>query len=143
MTSIRRIMNFILQSWQLLLAILSGWIHYRQQQMIEFQNEQIETLLKQLGKKRVPLTDGQRRRLAVKGKTLGRKTLRELNTIVTPDTLLRWHRELVAQKWDYTDKRKSVCRARIRQVIVDLILRFAKENPSWGYDRIQANRRNP
>ena len=58
MTSIRRTMNFILQPWQLLLAILSGWIHHRQQQMIEFQNEQIETLLKQLGKKRVLLTDG-------------------------------------------------------------------------------------
>ena len=130
-------MNFILQPWQLLLAILSGWIHHRQQQMIEFQNDQIETLLKQLGKKRVLLTDDQRRRLAVKGKVLGRKTLRELTTIVTPDTILRWHRELVAQKWDHSEKRKSVGRPRLRQVIVDLILRFAKENPSWGYDRIQ------
>jgi transposase InsO family protein len=61
----------------------------------------------------------------------------ELTTIVTPDTILRWHRQLVAQKWDYSDRRKSVGRPRIRQVIVDWILRFAKDNPSWGYDRIQ------
>ncbi len=89
------------------------------------------------GRKRILLTDDQRRVLAVKGKALGRKTLRELTTIVTPDTILRWHRELVAQKWDYSDQRKAVGRPRIRQVIVDLILQFARENPTWGYDRIQ------
>ena len=83
------------------------------------------------------LTDDQRRRLAVKGKFLGRKVLEEVGTLFTPDTILRWHRTLVAQKWDYSDRRKSVGRPRIRQVIVDLILRFARENPSWGYDRIQ------
>lgn len=89
------------------------------------------------GKKRILLNDDQRRLLAVKGKALGRKALRELTTIVTPDTILRWHRELVAQKWDHSAKRNAVGRPRIRQVIVDLILRFAQENPSWGYDRIQ------
>jgi hypothetical protein len=90
-----------------------------------------------LGKKRILLTDDQRRLLAVKGKSLGRKTLRELTTIVTPDTILRWHRELIARKWDYTAQRKTVGRPRLRQVIVDFILRFARENPTWGYDRIQ------
>ncbi|MEK6249790.1 MAG: integrase core domain-containing protein, partial [Planctomycetales bacterium] len=68
---------------------------------------------------------------------LGRKALMELTTIVTPDTIMRWHRTLVAKKWDYSDKRRCVGRPRIRQVIVDLILRFAKENPNWEYDRIQ------
>ena len=130
-------MNVVLQPWQLLFAILSGWIHSRQQQIIEFQNDQLISLMKSQGKKRILLTDDQRRLLAVKGKALGRKTLRELTTIVTPDTILRWHRELVARKWDHSEKRKSVGRPRIRQVIVDLILRFAKENPTWGYDRIQ------
>jgi transposase InsO family protein len=62
----------------------------------------------------------------------------ELTTIVTPDTILRWHRTLIAQKWDYSDrKQQQPGRPRIRQLIVDLILRFASENPSWGYDRIQ------
>ena len=54
----------------------------------------------------------------------------------TPDTILRWHRMLIAQMWDTSDKRKPG-RPRIRQEIVDLIIRFAKENPTWGYDRIQ------
>ncbi len=61
----------------------------------------------------------------------------EMTTIVTPDTILRWHRQLVSQKWDFSNKQNHIGRPRIRQVIVDLILRFAKENPTWGYDRIQ------
>ena len=130
-------MNTILQPWQLLFAILSGWVHRRQQQIIEFQSSEIISLMQCQGKKRILLTDDQRRLLAVKGKALGLKALRELTTIVTPDTILRWHRELVAKKWDHSEKRKSVGRPRIRQVIVDLILRFARENATWGYDRIQ------
>ena len=130
-------MNAILQPWQLLFAILAGWVERRQQQIIEFQNSMIVSLMQSQGKKRVLLTDDQRRLLAVKGKALGLKTLRELTTIVIPDTILRWHRELVAQKWNHSEKRKSVGRPRIRQVIVDWILRFARENSTWGYDRIQ------
>ncbi len=62
----------------------------------------------------------------------------EVTTIVTPDTILRWHRQLVAQKWDYSERRKKKPgRPRVRQVIVDLVLQFAKENPSWSFDRIQ------
>ena len=130
-------MSFILQPWHLLLAISSGWVHRRQLEIIEFYQSQLESMLKAQGKKRILLTDDQRRLLAVKGKCLGRKALQELTTIVTPDTILRWHRELVAQKWDHSQQRKPVGRPRIRQSIVDLILRFAKENPTWGYDRIQ------
>jgi len=130
-------MNFVLQPWQLLVIAFSDWVNRRQRQIIEFQNSEIISLLQSQGKKRIRLTDDQRRLLAVKAKALGRKTLLDLTTIVTPDTLLRWHRELVAQKWDHSGERKSVGRPRIRQIIVDLILRFARENPTWGYDRIQ------
>ena len=63
--------------------------------------------MKAQGKKRLLLSDDQRRLLAVKGKSLGRMALMELTTIVTPDTILRWHRKLVAQKWDHSEKRKS------------------------------------
>jgi putative transposase len=73
-------MNFILQPWQVLFAALSGVVNQRQTEIIEFQNIQITALLKQLGKKRVLLSDDQRRLLAVKGKTLGHKTLRDLTT---------------------------------------------------------------
>ncbi len=65
-----------------------------------------------------------------------------LTTIVTPDTILRWHRQLVALKWDYGKLRKSVGRPRIRQVIVDLIVRMAKDNEGWGYDHIQGALKN-
>lgn len=69
---------------------------------------------------------------------LGRTRLQEIGTLFTPDTILRWHRQLVAQKWDYTERQeKRQGRPRIRQAIVDLAVKFACENPSWGCDRIQ------
>ena len=134
-------MSLLLQPWHILLAALSGFVNQRQQQIIEFQNAQIEALLKQLGKKRLLLDDDQRCLLAVKAHAIGRKALREITTIFTPDTILRWHRNLVAKKFDSSDKRKPG-RPRIRQVVVDAILRFARENPSWGYDRIQGAMKN-
>ena len=66
-------MKFVLQPWHLAVVLVSAWVNQRQQQIIEFQNAEIEALLKKLGKKRVLLTDDQRRLLAVKGKALGRK----------------------------------------------------------------------
>ena len=72
-------------------------------------------MMKAQGKKRFLLTDDQRRLLAVKGKFLGRKALMELTTIVTPDTILRWHRTLVAQKWNYSERRKSAGRCLVAQ----------------------------
>ena len=130
-------MNFVLRPWQLLLLILAGWINRDQQDAIEYLLTENQVLREKLGKGRILLNDDQRRRLAVKGKVLGRKSLGKLAKIVRPDTLLRWHRELIARKWDHSDKRQSVGRPRIRQQIVDLALRMAQENPSWGYDRIQ------
>ena len=133
----RLFMSVILQPWQLLFMILASWVHREQQAIIAFYQVELDALMKAQGKKRLLLTDAQRRLLAVKGKSLGRKALMELTSIVTPDTILRWHRTLVTQKWDHSEQRKCVGRPRIRQVIVDLILRFASENPTWGYDRIQ------
>ena len=83
------------------------------------------------------VNDDQRRRLAVKGKSLGRKHLKQVGMLFTPDTILRWHRQLAANKWDYSNrKEKKSGRPRTRQVIVDLTVQFAKENPAWGYGRI-------
>ncbi|MCH7689128.1 MAG: transposase [Planctomycetes bacterium] len=123
--------------WQLYFLILAGWVNRQQQTVIDYLRTENQVLREKLGKKRILLNDDQRRRLAVKGKFLGRKMLQEIGTIFTPDTILRWHRQLVARKWDYSGKRKSVGRPRLRPIIVDLILRIAKENPAWGYDRIQ------
>ncbi|MSQ97643.1 MAG: hypothetical protein EXR98_24265 [Gemmataceae bacterium] len=91
-------MNFVLQPWQLLLSIVAGWIHDEQQKIIEYQRTIIQVLQEKNGKKRILLNDDQRRRLAGQGKVLGRNLLSESGTFFTPDTILRWHRELVAQK---------------------------------------------
>jgi transposase InsO family protein len=130
-------MEFTRRPWRLYFLILAGWVNRQQQTVIDYLRTENQVLREKIGNKRILLNDDQRRRLAVKGKFLGRKMLQEIGTIFTPDTILRWHRQLVARKWDYSGKRKSVGRPRLRPIIVDLILRFAKENPTWGYDRIQ------
>ena len=94
----------------------------------------------QLQGRRLRLTDDQRRRLAAKGARIGRRLLAEVATIVTPDTILRWHRRLIAAKWTYPTRR--VGRPGLMQEIRELIVRFAAENPSWGYCRIQGALKN-
>ncbi|NNF64215.1 MAG: DDE-type integrase/transposase/recombinase [Acidimicrobiia bacterium] len=89
-----------------------------------------------LGKKRLRFTDKQRRRLAAKAKLLGRAVLNQIATIVTPDTLLRCHRQLIAMKWDYSSKR-GPGRPRIIQAIRRLVVQFALDNRSWGYTKLQ------
>ncbi len=128
-------MAAVLQPWQVLVAALAGWIRREQDAVIEYLREENRVLRQQLGRRRLRLTDDQRRRLAVRGKAIGRRVLAEVASLVTPDTILRWHRQLIAQKW--THKRRSPGRRRIMQVIADLTLRMASENPRWGYTRIQ------
>ena len=126
-------MQFILQPWQLFLLILASWINREQQQRIEYLQTEVAVLKEHIGKKRILLTDEQRRRLAVKGKAIGRKALDEVGSLFTPDTLLRWHRQLVAKKWDYSDrKKKKPGRPRIRQVIVDLTVEVRQRESDLG-----------
>ena len=115
--------------------ILASWVNREQQETIEYLRTESQVLKEKLGKKWILLSDDQRRRLAVKGKILGRKRLREIGTLFTPDTILRWHRKLVALKWDCSERRGKAGRPRLRQKIVDLVLRLARENVTWGYDR--------
>ena len=69
---------------------------------------------------------------------MGRKVLEEIGCLFTPDTILRWHRALVAQKWDYSDQRKKKPgRPPTSEEIAQRVLQMARENPRWGYDRIQ------
>ena len=129
---------FLIESWKLLLAILAGWINLRQQQVISYLRTENQVLREKLGTKRILLNDDQRRRLAVQGQVLGRKGLEEFATLFSPDTLLRWHRQLIAQKWNYQDrKEKRSGRLPVTEDVRQLVLRMARENPTWGYDRIQ------
>ena len=130
-------MDFVLQPWQFYLVVLAGWVNRQQQQLIDYLRTENQVLKEKLGKKRILLTDDQRRRLAVQGKILGRKMLEEVATLFTPDTILRWHRMLVAKKWDYSDRRKKVGRPPVSDEVQKLVIRMATENPRWGYDRIQ------
>jgi putative transposase len=80
------------------MLIFAGWVNRHQQDVIECLQEKNRALREQLGGKRLQFTDQQRRRLAAKSKKVGRKGLFQLETLVTPDTLLRWHRQLIARR---------------------------------------------
>jgi putative transposase len=85
---------------------------------------------------RVPLSHGDRLALAEIGQQLGRKALAEIATIAQPDTILAWHRKLVVQPYDGIQPRTSIGRPRIDKELENLVVRLARENRSWGYDRI-------
>jgi putative transposase len=131
-----RIVAMSIHLWQFMLVALSGWINRQQQQIIEYLKEENRVLRELHGKKRLRFTDGQRRRLAAKAKSLGRSALRELETLVTPDTLLRWHRNLIARKYDGSKSRRPG-RPGVMKRIRELVVRMATENESWGCDRIE------
>ena len=88
------------------------------------------------GSQRLRLTDDRRRRLAVKGKVLGHRQLAAVAGIVTPDTILRWYRRLVAKKYDGSKTRRPG-RPPTKAQIGALVVRMATENPTWGYTRIR------
>ena len=88
---------------QFLLMVVAGWLQRQQAATIDYLKAENRVLRARLGGRRIVFTDADRRQLAEKARALGRKALHELGTIVTPDTLLRWHRELVARKWTLRD----------------------------------------
>ena len=119
-----------------ILMITAGWVHRHQLIIIEFLQAENRLLKERLRGRRIRFTDDERALLARKAKAVGRRALLELDTIVSPDTLLRWHRRLVAQKWNFAERR-GVGRPGIMRHISELIVRIAQDNPRWGYTRIQ------
>ena len=116
--------------------VVSGWVYRHQLIVIEFLQTENRLLRERLRGKRIRFTDAERALLARKAKAVGRKALLKLDTIVSPDTLLRWHRRLVAQKWNFA-YRRGPGRPGIMREIAELIVRMAQENPRWGYTLIQ------
>jgi putative transposase len=93
--------------FQLLITALCGWLHREQADLIAFLREENRVLKSRLGAQRLRFEDDERRRLGELGQRLGRRLLVQVATVVTPDTILRWHRELVARKWTYRGARPS------------------------------------
>jgi len=93
-------MRSVLDPFQFVVIAIAGWMNQHQQQVVDYLLEENRILREQIGGRRVRFNDDQRRRLAVKAKTLGRKLLARIATIVTPETLLTWHRKLIAEKYD-------------------------------------------
>jgi transposase InsO family protein len=121
--------------WARLLAYVTGLVN----QKLLLQNEYLiaeNRILRAHLPQRLRLTDPQRSTLAEIGKRLGRKALAEVAVVVKPETILAWYRRLVAQKFDGSRYRKAPGRPPVPQEVVDLVVRMARENPGWGYDRI-------
>jgi len=114
----------------------AGLANRQQSDVIAYLTEENRVLREQVGSTSLRLTDDQRRRLAAKAKKLSREALTRVASIVSPDTLMRWHRRLIAAKWTCPPKRRAGRPGLMREVKA-LILRMATDNPAWGYCRIQ------
>jgi putative transposase len=123
--------------WEKLLAWVAGKIDQELQAKIEYLVAENRILREQL-QGRPRFTDAQRITLATVGAKLGKAGLEQIASIVTPDTILRWHRKLVAAKFDGSDRRdyKSAGRPPTDPALVELVVKLAKENATWGYMRI-------
>jgi putative transposase len=115
---------------------IAGWMNQHQHHVIDYLIEENRVLREQIGSRRLRFTDDQRRRLAAKAKKIGRRILGQVATLVTPETLLTWHRKLIAKKYDGSAQRNPG-RPHTAAEIAALITRMAEENRDWGYRRIQ------
>jgi putative transposase len=118
-----------------LLAYVTGMVN----QQLLLQNEYLlaeNRILRGYLPSRLLLTDPERSTLAVLGKQLGRRGLGPVASAAKPDTILAWFRKLVAQKFDGSRHRLYPGRPPLGREITELIIRLARENSGWGYDRI-------
>src|SRR4029450_2920064 len=121
--------------WKQLLAYITGTGDHELLLRIEYLVTENRILRHQITG-RVRLTDGERMTLASIGQKLGKRALEEVANIVKPDTILAWHRKLVAQKFDGSQQPKAPGRPTIDPELETLVVHLAQENRSWGYDRI-------
>jgi putative transposase len=121
--------------WKQLLAYITGSVD----QELLLRNEYLVTenrILRQQITSRVHLNDSERKALADIAHRLSKQALPEIATLVKPDTLLAWHRKLVAKKFDGAQHRRAPGHPKIDKDLEALVARLAQERRSWGYDRI-------
>ena len=116
--------------WKTMLAYISGSVDEELLLRNEYLVAENRILPNQI-KGRLRLTDGERRTLAEIGKRLGKQALQEVVSIVKPDTILGWHRRLVAKKFDGSKNRQYPGRPRVDADIEELVVRLAQENKSY------------
>src|SRR5467141_4624129 len=121
--------------WARILAFVTGMVDQELLARIEYLAAENRILKAQL-KRRLKLSDAERATLGEIGHRLGRKVLGEVANVARPDTILAWYRKLVARKFDGSKARRSPGRPQIKREIEQLIVRMARENRDWGYDRI-------
>ncbi len=124
-------MSNSIRPWHLLAATIAGLLGEQQRHVIEYLIAENRVLRAQIGNRKLRLNDDERRKLAALSRPLSRRVLDEICSLVTPDTLLRWHRQLIARKHDGS-KRRRPGRPGIMAEIRCLIVQLAAENPTWG-----------
>lgn len=124
--------------WITLVTYLAYCIDKELYKAIDYLREQVQVLVEQQEKqnKRILLTNSQRMRIVAKAKKLSRKMLEKCTVLFTPDTILGWYRNLIAEKYNDSENRGKVGRPQISQEMVNLVIRFKEENPRWGYQKI-------
>jgi putative transposase len=125
----------------LLIASMGCWLERQAAAQIEYLKAENRLLRSKLGRRRLLFSEAERSTLATLAKAIGTRVLRDLDPLVSPATLLRWHRQLVARKWTFLDRRRPG-RPRTKIDIEQLVVRMAHENCGWGYTRIQGALRN-
>jgi len=120
-----------------MLMLLAGWLNRGQLRIIEYLREENRVLRAQL-KSRPRLSPADRIRLAKAARPLGRQTLAQVSQLFSPETILRWYRNLVARKYNGQPRRQgSPGRPRTDGELHNLIMQLAIDNPGWGYTRLR------
>ena len=122
-----------IKPWTFFAVAIAGWMNRQQQQVIDYLRTENQVLREKLGGKRLILNESQKVRLATAAMKLGKDLLRQFGTLFSPDTLLRWHRQLIARKYDGSDRRGKRGPVPTKaNMIRKLVLEMAEANPSWG-----------
>src|SRR4029453_5996307 len=128
-------MRNIVNPFRFVVIAIAGWMNQKQQFAIDYLREENRVPREHFGSRRLRFHVCQRRRLAAKAKLVGRRVLNQIADLATPDTLLAWHRKLIAEKYDGSAKR-GPGRPRTAHKIENLVVRMAQQNRDWGYRRI-------